>query len=296
MIHTLGDSHFARLADGRKLHYMTAGAGGPTVLFEAGLGASRSEWGLVQPLVAQRFRSVVYDRANLGRSDDDHEPRSLERIVSDLTELLLALDAAPYVLVGHSYGGTIALAAAAANLSHIAGLVLLDHADEHVNICCGSPLIRLRKIVLAGRSVISVLRRLRLIRLVARQAMPGMPADVRADLVTEDFTAHAVKAAETEEQFFIEALRSLRRNPPELGDIPVTIISGMKSTIFDRSVRRQFVAAHRRTAARLHARHVEAARSNHQVVLSEPLLVAEEIIRTAGHRCELTPHRPHGTT
>ena len=289
VIHTLGNSNFVRLADGRRLHYMTAGAAGPTVLFESGLGASRSEWGLVQPLVAPRFRSVVYDRANLGRSDDDLEPRSLQRIVSDLTELLFALDAAPYILVGHSYGGTIALAAASANTSLIAGLVLIDHADEHVDICCGSPLIRLRKIVLAGRSIISVLRRLRLIRLVARHVMPGMPADVREDLVNEDFTARAAKAAEIEEQFFIEALRSLRRNPPELGAVPVTIISGMKSSIFDRSIRRQFVTAHRRTAARMHARHVEAARSNHQVVFTEPLLVAKEIIRIAGRRRELHP-------
>ncbi|MBI2696459.1 alpha/beta hydrolase [Mycobacterium nebraskense] len=275
---------------------MTAGTGGPTVLFESGLGASRSEWGLVQPRVAQRFRTVVYDRANLGRSDDDPEPRTLERITGDLTQLLSALDAAPYILAGHSYGGTIALAAAATNPAQIAGLVLIDHADEHVNICCGSPLKRLRRIVLAGRSVIGVLRRLRLIPLAVRQAMPGMPADVLDDLVTEDLTLRAAQAADEEERFFIEGLRSLRRNPPALGDTPVTVISGMKSTIFDRSIRKEFVAAHRRTAARLDARHVEAARSNHQVVLTEPLLVADEIIRTAGHRRELTPNDPHGTT
>ncbi|WP_419678083.1 alpha/beta fold hydrolase, partial [Mycobacterium avium] len=130
---TLGHSQFVRLLDGRKLHYMAAGANGPTVVFESGLGASRSEWGLVQPLVAQRFRTVVYDRANLGRSDDDAEPRTLERLTGDLSELLAALDAGPYILAGHSYGGTIALAAAAVNPCRVAGLVLIDHSDEHVN-------------------------------------------------------------------------------------------------------------------------------------------------------------------
>lgn len=171
---TLGCSRFVRLPDGRKLHYMVAGTGEPTVVFESGLGASRSEWGLVQPLVARRFRTVVYDRANLGRSDDDAEPRTLERLTDDLTQLLAALDAG-YILAGHSYGGTITLAAAAADPGRVAGLVLIDHADEHVNICCGSPLKRLRRIVLVGRSVIGALRRLHLLSLAVRLVMPGMP-------------------------------------------------------------------------------------------------------------------------
>ena len=288
---TLGHSHFVRLPDGRKLHYMAAGTNGPTVVFESGLGASRSEWGLVQPLVEQRFRTVVYDRANLGRSDDDAEPRTLERLTGDLTELLAALDVGPYILAGHSYGGTIALAAAAANPGRVAGLVLIDHSDEHVNICCGSPLKRLRRIALAARSIIGVLRHLHLLSLAVRRVMPGMPGDVVHDLVTEDLSLRAAQAADEEERFFIEGLQSLRRHPPAVGDTPVTIISGMKSTIFDRSIRKAFVAAPRRTAARLGARHVAAARSNHQVVLTEPQLVAEEIIRIAGYGQGLTVHR-----
>lgn len=294
MIHTLGNSHFVRLPDGRKLHYMTAGTGTPTVVFESGLGASRSEWGLVQPLVAQRFRTVVYDRANLGRSDDDPEPRTLERIVDDLTQLLSAVNAAPYVLAGHSYGGTIALAAAAVNPYRSAGLVLIDHADEHLDVCCGSSLKHLRRIVLASRWVLGILRRLRLLPLAVRRAMPGMPADVVHDLVTEDLTVRAVQAADEEERFFIQGLQTLRRNPPVLGDAPITVISGMKSTIFDRSIRKAFLGAHRRAAVRFGARHVEAARSNHQVVITEPLLVADEIIRIAGYRCELAPSDPRG--
>ncbi|WP_293010490.1 alpha/beta hydrolase [Mycobacterium sp.] len=297
MAQTLGDSHFIRLTDGRKLHYMTAGTGGPTVVFESGLGASRSEWGLVAPLVAQQCRTVVYDRANLGRSDDDAEPRTLQRITDDLSQLLRALDEAPYVLAGHSYGGTIALAAAAtvAEPARFAGLVLIDHADEHVNICCGSPLKRLHRIAVAGRLMIGVLRRLSLLSLVARQAIPGMPVDVLNDLVAEDLTLRSAQAAQEEERFFIDGLRSLQRDPPVLVNTPVTVISGMKSTIFDRSIRKEFVTAHRRTAVRLNARHVGAARSNHQVVFTEPLLVAQEIIRAAGHRRELTLSNPLST-
>ncbi len=282
MAHTLGEHAVARLADGRALHYMRAGLGSPTVVFESGLGASRSEWGLVAPLVAQQLSTVVYDRANLGRSDADGAPRTMERLTGDLDELLTALDAGPYILVGHSYGGTIALAAAQQDPSRIAALVLVDHSDEHVNVCCGSPLKQLRRIAVAGRWFIGVLRRLHLLAAAVRRAAPGMPADVAHDLVAEDLTTGAEHAADAEERFFIDALRTLRAHPRDLGDMPVTVISGTKATPLDRSLRAAFLDAHRRTAARLGARHVLATKSGHLPVFTEPQLVAEEIVRIAG--------------
>ncbi len=283
MAHTMGESGVARLADGRTLHYMSGGVGNPTVVFESGLGASRSEWGLVAPLVAQQFQAVVYDRANLGRSDPDGTPRTLERLASDLGELLSTLGVGPYILVGHSYGGTIALVAAAHNRSQVAGLVLVDHSDEHVTACCQSQLKQLRRIAVAGRWFIGALRRLHLQTLVLRWAAPGIPADVAHDLVTEDLTASAEQGADSEEQFFAEGLQSLRRQRPDLGAMPVTVISGTKTTLFDRSIRTAFLDAHRRTATRLHARHVFARKSGHLVVFTEPQLIADEI----GHLARL---------
>jgi hypothetical protein len=41
-----------RLADGRSLRTVTAGAGDPLVVFEAGIGVCSSVWVNVQPLVA----------------------------------------------------------------------------------------------------------------------------------------------------------------------------------------------------------------------------------------------------
>ncbi|MEC4835970.1 alpha/beta hydrolase [Mycobacteroides chelonae] len=292
MAYTLGQSGFVRLADGRALHYMKSGSGGPMVVFESGLGASRSEWGLVQPLVAHQFPTVVYDRANLGRSDDDGAPRTLERLTGDLGQLLGSLDAAPYILVGHSYGGTIALAAAAQDPSRVAGLVLVDHSDEQLDVCCGSSLKHLRMLVVAGRWSITVLRRLRLLSWAVRRAAPGMPADVVHDLVAEDLSVRATAAADGEERFFIDALKSLRAQQVTLGDIPVTVISGTRSTLFDRSIRTAFLGAHQRAATRLGARYVKAGKSGHQVVFTEPGLVADEIIRIAG-RAQV-PHPNHG--
>lgn len=273
MAHSLGRSAEVRLADGRALHYMIAGTDsgvGPTVVFESGLGASRSEWGLVAPLVAHEFPTVVYDRANLGRSDPDRAPRTLVRLAGDLEELLALLDAGPYILVGHSYGGTIALTTASRNQAHIAGLVLVDHSDEQLSVCCGSSLRHLRTLALAGRWATGVLRRLHLLAWAVRRVAPGMPADVARDLLTEDLTVGAELAADAEEQFFLAGLSSLRAHRLELGAMPVTVISGTKARLVDRSIRTAFLDAHRRAAERLGARLVLAKESGHLVVLTTP--------------------------
>lgn len=130
-LHTFGSSAFVQTRDGRKLHYMSRGTGELMVVFESGMGASRSNWGLVAPAIAEHARAVVYDRAGAGRSDVDSAPRSLERIAGDLGELLTALGPGPFILVGHSWGGPIVRAAAAAHLSRLRGIILVDPSDEH---------------------------------------------------------------------------------------------------------------------------------------------------------------------
>lgn len=132
--HTFGDSRYIQTTDGRQLHYMEQGTGKITVVFESGMGMSRSSWGLVQPLVTEHTRAVVYDRAGLGRSEPDRTPRTLNRIANDLTFLLKQLGAGPFILVGHSWGGPIVRSVAAMNPALIRWLVLVDQTDEHCGL------------------------------------------------------------------------------------------------------------------------------------------------------------------
>ena len=130
--HTYGASAFVEVEPGRRLHYRIKGSGGPTVVFESGMGLSGSVWGLVQPAVAERATTVVYDRAGTGRSDDAPAPRNLARAVADLAALLRALpDCRPLVLVGHSWGGPIIRTLAAGGEFAVHGLVLVDQSDEN---------------------------------------------------------------------------------------------------------------------------------------------------------------------
>ncbi|CPY95768.1 Alpha/beta hydrolase fold precursor [Mycobacteroides abscessus] len=77
-------------------------------------------------------------------------------------------------------------------------------------------------------------------------------------------------------------MTELRNNPPALDGIPVTVISGARAELLNEETRSELNAAHQMTARRLGARHVVARKSGHQVVLTEPRLIADEVFRIAG--------------
>ena len=104
------------------------GAGSPTVVFEAGGGEDSSVWADLELEVRRgnRVRTMVYDRAGLGRSAPTPPPYCID---DEAGALRRELDrhgiTAPVVLVAHSYGGFIATLVAATD-PRIAGVVLVD--------------------------------------------------------------------------------------------------------------------------------------------------------------------------
>jgi pimeloyl-ACP methyl ester carboxylesterase len=134
---------------GRSLWLECRGAGGPTVILEAGAGNNAQIWdtialpagtarAAVLPSVAAFTRVYAYDRPNTfldpdhpSRSDRVPNPRSAADMVADLHALLTAADVpGPYVLVGHSFGGLIVRLFASLYPDEVAGLVLVDAAHE----------------------------------------------------------------------------------------------------------------------------------------------------------------------
>ncbi len=121
---------------GYTLAYQCEGSGSPTVLLEAGYTASGiGTFGqTIQPALASTTRVCTYDRAGIGVSDP--RPASVTPLTSttQAQELHALLDAigehGPFVFVGHSYGGMIARAFAAAYPDETVGLVLLDASSE----------------------------------------------------------------------------------------------------------------------------------------------------------------------
>ena len=112
---------------GHRLHAVCRGAGTPAVVFESGIAASSLSWTRVLPEVAAFTRACSYDRAGLAWSEPSHHPRTLPRIVAELHVLVARLSlAAPYVLVGHSFGAFIVCAYGSAHPNDVAALLLLD--------------------------------------------------------------------------------------------------------------------------------------------------------------------------
>lgn len=118
--------------DGRQLHLECRGQGSPTVVLFNGLGEVAASWSRIVAEVAPHARVCAYDRAGQGSSADAEHPQDGVEVAHDLHTLLaVAGEQGPYVLTGHSTGGTFAQVFAAEFPGEVAGMVLLDSSSPH---------------------------------------------------------------------------------------------------------------------------------------------------------------------
>lgn len=91
------------------------------------------------------FDVYVYDEVGSGRSSRLANPRgyTLERDVADLEAIRQEIGADKVVLIGHSYGGTLAAAYAASHPEHVARMVLSVPGDPSPSAGGASMLFRL---------------------------------------------------------------------------------------------------------------------------------------------------------
>ncbi|WP_337187936.1 alpha/beta hydrolase [Phenylobacterium sp.] len=267
--------------DGRELFYVelgVSGSGAPTVVFEAGMAATRSWWALVQPQVARGARTVAYDRAGLGRSPRDPQPRSLQRMADDLNDLLDHLGSGPFVLVAHSGGGPIVRAATADRPDRIAGLMLAEVTDEACDALFDPAFRRFER---RAQQITAVLARLGLLRGLYRGLIARFPPEAQADLRREGFTVAAIRTRGAELTGLVAGMNRFRERSPALPDVPVTLISGaLADSGMSPQIRAAANASHLHRAAQApRGRHVIAERSGHMVPVTEPEVLVEEIRR-----------------
>src|SRR6266850_1778083 len=133
--------------DGHRMHINCTGQGKPAVVLEAGAGAFSFDWGLVQPQVAKMTRVCSYDRAGSAWSELGPNPRTLKQRVYELHELLgNAKVPPPYVLVGHSAGGTIARLFYEKYPDEVAGIVMVECGHEDSLSFINGKLVRQREL------------------------------------------------------------------------------------------------------------------------------------------------------
>ena len=118
------------LVDGHRLFLNCVGSGSPTVVLFNGLGERTPSWAWVQSAVARKTRVCAFDRAGEGWSGKAPERQDGHQLAADLHALLSAAHVpGPYVLAGHSVGGTYALVYAMDYPKDTAGVALIDSAS-----------------------------------------------------------------------------------------------------------------------------------------------------------------------
>jgi len=112
-------------ADGRKLTYRRMGSGPVLVCHPGGPGFSSSYFADLAGLWEQ-FTLVMLNPRGTGGSDRPSDPRAyqIDDYVADVEELRHHLGLEKILLLGHSHGGVVAQAYAAAHPPHVQRLVL----------------------------------------------------------------------------------------------------------------------------------------------------------------------------
>jgi len=115
--------------NGKRVHYLESGAGPTIVLLHGNAGNVDDFAYRAIRVLCTDYRVVAIDRPGHGKSDRlDQKPARLESQATLLHETLAALSIKQPILVGHSWGGSLALAYAVQYQDDVASMILLAPA------------------------------------------------------------------------------------------------------------------------------------------------------------------------
>ncbi|MCX5307472.1 alpha/beta hydrolase [Streptomyces sp. NBC_00160] len=265
-----GDARPVGIGGGRRVLLDCRGSGSPTVVLVSGAGGASDEWthiadaarpesGLkpdpsaVLPQVARFTRVCAYDRPGTTRLDGTPngstpvtQPTSAAAGVRDLRAALAAAgEQPPYVLVGASWGAMIASLFARAEPAPTAGVVTVDGA---------SPFL---KDTLTPAQWSAWMDKIR-------------AADPGKGLERPDYPA---------------AVRELRGAPAPPRGLPAVVLTSdhpWDLSVGGGSTWPAWLAAQRRLADDLRARHVTSTDSGHGIAVEQPRLVVRAILDVVG--------------
>lgn len=117
--------------NGAKIRFGVSGRGERDLLLVHGHNAHQMWWHAVAPILEKDWRVIRFDLS--GHGDSDHrEDYSRLTWPDELHAVLAAVGSSRTVLVGHSMGGRVAIAAAAARPEGIVGVITMDTALRSV--------------------------------------------------------------------------------------------------------------------------------------------------------------------
>ena len=274
----MGEDRFITTPDGRKIRAMIHGNGPTLVVLDAGLGANGFYWSKTYKLLAEKLPDVcivAYDRAGMGASDPDPRPRTLAHMADDLDTIIDSFVPRQVLLIGHSWGGTLAQFAAARRRAAgrtITGVMLVDSSTRTSQYSS----LKVRTSVALAPPILRLLGRTRLAKWAMFHLGTGLPRPLRNAVIAGSASRTATEAAAAEAELFLSEIDWLSKQPLRLDGVDVCVISGMKGSKIVAKIRRELIAAHQKIAAA--GRWVPATKSAHNIPLSEPELITEQIV------------------
>jgi len=274
----MGEDRFITTPDGRKIRAMIHGNGPTLVVLDAGLGANGFYWSKTYKLLAEKLPDVcivAYDRAGMGASDPDPRPRTLAHMADDLDTIIDSFVPRQVFLIGHSWGGTLAQFAAARRRAAgrtITGVMLVDSSTRTSQYSS----LKVRTSVALAPPILRLLGRTRLAKWAMFHLGTGLPRPLRNAVIAGSASRTATEAAAAEAELFLSEIDWLSEQPLQLDGVDVCVISGMKGSKIVAKIRRELIAAHQKIAVA--GRWVPATKSAHNIPLSEPELIAEQIV------------------
>jgi pimeloyl-ACP methyl ester carboxylesterase len=274
---------------GYSLHLYCTGEGGggaPTVVMDSGLGGTVLDWQLVQPEVAGFARVCTYDRGGAGWSEPGAQPRTSEQFVEELHTLLgNAGVQEPYVLVGHSLGGTNMQLYASQYPDEVAGMVLVDSALEDLDLLSITQSLQGSPVWIKIYATIGVVRLANMLGPVSYPFSELPPDSVDEALAISSSTRQLYESAD-ETSSIGESFEQQLAAPMLLGDKPLIVLTAgplqLEGMGLSQEQMDQLDEAHTRSQAALaqgsqNSEQIIAEDSGHYIHIEQPDLVIDAI-------------------
>jgi proline iminopeptidase len=123
-----GDEDGYKIINGARLYYRVTGEGVPIVLVHGGPGLDHGYFLPQMARLGKGYKLIFYDQRATGRSSTDVDTNSMtmDNFVEDLEGIRKAFNLEKMNLMGHSWGGLIAMFYAVKYPTHLGSLMLIN--------------------------------------------------------------------------------------------------------------------------------------------------------------------------
>jgi pimeloyl-ACP methyl ester carboxylesterase len=263
--------------DGTRLHFVFRGAGQPVILIHGNPGSTQ-DWTRVSGPLAADHRVIAFDRPGHGRSErPKHGETTVEVQARLLHDALKQLHIDRPIVVGHSWGGALALIYAMTYPKEVGGVVLVAPAvyesQDGVSLLTTLPAVPV--IGDAVNFVLTPLFAATVLRSELKKAFSPdpVPKNYLRHVLSEWTRSKKVKAYSLDEASLNDSLKKFSPRYSEI-DVPLSILAGDSDLI----------VSEKEQAERLHKAlpksHLTVLpKTGHQIPYTRPQAVVDEIER-----------------